>query len=259
MQIYPIKCSRCKNNAPVGHKMCEYCREKANAYAIKSYSHRKESIRDLGVVSVESGLCKSCRKLPIYAEHSATYCKHCYSTRQKGNIKSRKLHWIPPLPRIVMTLEEKKLSDKRYRDSHKEEAKKNSLEWVKNNKDRFRKTQKAWQENNRDKCSAYVKKYNLLHPEQVTKSSRMRRELFKSIEGTFTLTEWNNLCQSVGNRCLWCGKSGIKLTIDHVVPITKKGTNYIDNLQPLCASCNSKKGNKTIDFRPFGSVIMEWT
>lgn len=65
---------------------------------------------------------------------------------------------------------------------------------------------------------------------------------------TSTELEWLDLCNKYNNRCLCCGEKN-KLTVDHVIPISKGGMNTIDNIQPLCGSCNSKKNNKEIDYR----------
>lgn len=44
-------------------------------------------------------------------------------------------------------------------------------------------------------------------------------------------------------KCLNCG-SIENLTVDHIVPISKGGTNVLVNLQTLCESCNFRKGNQ---------------
>jgi rubredoxin len=46
-------------------------------------------------------------------------------------------------------------------------------------------------------------------------------------------------------RCQMCGvnaKDGATLEIDHIHPVSKGGTNELDNLQVLCRDCNAGKG-----------------
>lgn len=45
-----------------------------------------------------------------------------------------------------------------------------------------------------------------------------------------------------GRRCQLCG-SRKTLTIDHIVPRSKGGTNRLGNLRILCASCNETRGD----------------
>jgi 5-methylcytosine-specific restriction endonuclease McrA len=69
--------------------------------------------------------------------------------------------------------------------------------------------------------------------------------------GTYTTTEWYNLCRFYDFHCLRCNKKlpFDKLTLDHVKPVAQGGSSFIFNTQPLCKSCNSSKGNKEIDYR----------
>lgn len=51
-----------------------------------------------------------------------------------------------------------------------------------------------------------------------------------------------------GYRCQRCGASGAngaELTVDHIVPVSRGGTNDPSNLRTLCRSCNSRKGARS--------------
>ncbi len=48
--------------------------------------------------------------------------------------------------------------------------------------------------------------------------------------------------------CLKCG-TNLRLTLDHIIPISKGGENKISNLQTLCVSCNSIKRDTYKDYR----------
>jgi hypothetical protein len=82
---------------------------------------------------------------------------------------------------------------------------------------------------------------------QMNKWQR-RRALEKESGPGFSDADFADLCAQYGNRCLCCGET-TKLHADHVVPLNKGGMHSIDNIQPLCKSCNSRKNVLTIDFR----------
>jgi hypothetical protein len=46
-----------------------------------------------------------------------------------------------------------------------------------------------------------------------------------------------------GYKCVHCGISK-NLSVDHIHPVSLGGNTTINNLQTLCISCNSKKGNR---------------
>ena len=119
---------------------------------------------------------------------------------------------------------------------------------------------RKWQANNREHSLAYKKEYNAAHREErntylmewVKKYPlkwyihTLNRKLRKV--GKIALEEWTALCEKFNHQCVSCGKKS-KLTMDHIVPLSKGGRHEIKNIQPLCKSCNSVKGTKTIDYR----------
>lgn len=68
--------------------------------------------------------------------------------------------------------------------------------------------------------------------------------------GVYTFEEWEELRKKYNYTCPCCGKKEpkIKLTVDHIIPLIKKGLNKISNIQPLCRTCNNKKYTKIIKY-----------
>lgn len=67
---------------------------------------------------------------------------------------------------------------------------------------------------------------------------------------THTKEEWEEMKEIIGH-CVICGKSANEtmLVKDHIIPLYQGGSDGISNLQPLCRSCNSRKGADSNDYR----------
>ena len=53
-----------------------------------------------------------------------------------------------------------------------------------------------------------------------------------------------------GLACVWCGSSleddNVTLSLDHIVPVSRGGTNGSKNLVTSCRKCNSVRGDRTV-------------
>ncbi len=76
-------------------------------------------------------------------------------------------------------------------------------------------------------------------------SENKRRSLIREI---FTKEEWIEVLTEHEYKCAICKvhDKDNKMTIDHIIPISKGGRNIKNNIQPLCSRCNSSKGNRII-------------
>lgn len=107
-----------------------------------------------------------------------------------------------------------------------------------------------WRQRNAEHVKAYRKRYRQENRHKIRTFAAKRRAISRNAGGEMSASQWAALQAQYEYRCLCCGMQDVNLTIDHVVPLSKGGTNLIDNIQPLCKSCNCRKGKKIIDYRP---------
>ena len=73
-----------------------------------------------------------------------------------------------------------------------------------------------------------------------------RRETRKRagrVIATHTFAEWEAVLAAAKGRCAICRKRR-KLERDHIIPLSKGGSDAITNIQPVCKSCNCRKHNR---------------
>jgi 5-methylcytosine-specific restriction endonuclease McrA len=47
------------------------------------------------------------------------------------------------------------------------------------------------------------------------------------------------------HRCAYCGKAGLPLEVEHIIPRSRHGSNRVSNLTIACHDCNQAKGKRT--------------
>ncbi len=148
--------------------------------------------------------------------------------RENGRAYSRKCYW-----------------------RHPEKPRERAKAWKRANLELVRITYRKWEAAHREQRNAHVrawrvkhpdwgKSWRLAHPELVVLYSQQRRTRKHSLPDTLTVAEWGAICASYKDRCAYCGKKQ-KLTMDHVIPLSKGGGTIAFNIVPACGLCNNKK------------------
>lgn len=196
--------------------------------------------KDKNRVGGISYMCRQCHKLKgqLYYEinKDKIRAKHRdYARSHKEDQKKRHLAWY---------------------NKNKEKKQKQNKEWARNNPKRFKEIVSEWAKNNSSKRNVSTKKWKNSVKGKIAVSEYNRKTKIKrkNIHGYHSAQQWADLKRNHNYMCVCCWKIEplIKLTRDHIVPVSKGGTDDISNIQPLCQSCNSRKKTKTIKY---GAIV----
>jgi len=170
-----------------------------------------------------------------------------------------------------------------YKKNPKAYMKKHNRKWRLANKERNKENHRKWNMAHRKQNNERAKKYREAHREQIIKYQRTRRRTNKDYyqqfeskrkklpqriaqrryhgacrraikigaDGFHTIGEWELLKKQYNYACPSCGRKepNVKLSRDHIIPLSKRGSDYISNIQPLCKGCNSRKHTKSHKFQ----------
>ena len=167
-------------------------------------------------------------------------------------------------------------------DEQKLKARARAKEWYQRNKERAKPRIRTWKKENPERVKAsnsrsYVKhkderlaagkrwRQNHLEYYRVraldfyrknsTESKlrnherRTRRRALLVDAGSFSVAEWRAKVRSCENKCYYCH---VRLTrrsetVDHMIPISRGGSNTVENVVPACLRCNLRKNRLTAE------------
>lgn len=89
----------------------------------------------------------------------------------------------------------------------------------------------------------YMREWNKKNYARVRESKTIaenNRRAAKKTGGHFTRAEWRAVCAQQNGLCFDCGERR-RLTVGHLVPLSKGGLNVIANIVAQCMPCNLKQ------------------
>jgi len=217
-------------------KLIEYNRKyyKNNTNKCRELSKRyKENNKEYYIIYGRQYHMENKEKLNEYSRNKWNINKDEINKKRRENYvyteemkKRDRIYYRKNLERI-------KIKNKNYYEENKDKCRELKAKWRKENIDRYRKY-----------CREYYNKTKFIRKEKIKIQWNNRRVLVKNCEGNYTIEQWEKCLEFFEYKCAYSGKElADKETIDHIIPLSKSGTNYIWNLCPCSGSCNSSKRN----------------
>lgn len=101
---------------------------------------------------------------------------------------------------------------------------------------------------NPEKYSLLKKAWKLANPEKHRANHLNRKARVRDAEGYHTGADLSSLFILQDGKCAYCGSGLQGYHVDHIIPLSKGGSNWPDNICLACPSCNMSKSDRLFGY-----------
>jgi 5-methylcytosine-specific restriction endonuclease McrA len=206
----------------------------------REYFHKYyESHRDELLEYSKAYKKANCEKVQAYNK------EYGFKWREENSEKMRAY-----LRAYYITNKEKLLDRARKWDkANPEKAAAYSRKWKGATPEKVHESYRNYYEANKEKEIERSLKWQKEHPERGRLSQHRRRTRLKG-KGDYTIDELKAQFEQQEGFCFYCGELlyasfNKDIHVDHMIPLSRGGSNTIENIVISCATCNLRKGTKT--------------
>lgn len=200
-------------------------------------------IKDIG----EFYACKSRR------DGFTSWCKECSDESHKRYVESHREHLREYDREQYYAKHEQHLQNRREsNERNKESIKIARKKYYDENREEILRKDKEYYENNRDYALKTMHEYYVSHSDEIKEKAIMRKRTIRGTsDGTVTKDALEKMFEEQNHKCGYCGQEITKQSnkpntrhLDHIIPISRGGTNILSNVHWVCPVCNKSKGNR---------------
>lgn len=173
-----------------------------------------------------------------------THCKSCRSLQRKNNPEPRRAY-------VAANLEREQMRKKAWEVANRERIRERRRNLHQIDPEPARRRQRKYRSKNTEVLKNKRRQWFKNNPVKMMIYNHRRRAIIAQIDGFHTDKDIAHIRFIQQGHCAYCGRLGQRLTLEHIIPVTREGSsNDPWNLCLACRSCNSSKGDKLLE---------EWT
>lgn len=180
--------------------------------------------------------CITCGVVVICRRKNKKYCVSCCAKRELSSYKKYNAkRWF----------EQQKLYQHEWYKKNRKKKLEMSHQYYQKHKTEYAIQHRLYRLRNKAKLKRIAKRWYKQNPEKVL-ARRLR--LRANLNECYGSVDWKDLflLQLLYPACAYCGSNG-KLTVDHIIPMSRGGMHDLSNLVMCCKPCNSSKNNRLMN------------